>query len=101
MYTLYIDGSILAGPNQDEIEQIIKEMTKANLDITVEGDLQEFLGVNIKRKDGGTIHLTQPPLIDKILKDLRLDGDEVTEKTVPASSSQLQWDGEPVRGSVI
>lgn len=70
---------ILAGPNQSKIEQIIKEMTKANLDITVKGDLQDFLGVNIERKDNGTIHPTQPHLIDKILKDLRLDGEEVTD----------------------
>jgi hypothetical protein len=89
MYTLYTDDSILAGPDQAEIDKIIKEMTAAGLNITVEGDLQDFLGVNIERKDDGTIHLTQPHLIDKILKDLRLDGDDVTAKVTPASSSQL------------
>jgi hypothetical protein len=41
----------LAGPDEKEINQIIKEMKKAKLDITIEGDLQEdFLWVNIERK---------------------------------------------------
>jgi hypothetical protein len=89
MYILYTDDSILAGPDEKEIDTIIKEMKQAELDITIEGDLQDFLGVHIERKPDDSIHLTQPHLIDQILKDLRLDGDSVTEKTVPASSSKL------------
>jgi hypothetical protein len=89
MYILYTDDSILAGPDKKEINQIIKDMKKAKLDITIEGDLQDFLGVNIDRKDDRTIHLTQPHLIDQILKDLRLDGDTVTKKMVSASSSKI------------
>jgi hypothetical protein len=89
MYILYTGDSILAGPDEKEIDQIIKEMKQVKLDITIEGNLQDFLGVNIERKLDGTIHLTQPHLIDQILKDLRLDGDTVTEKTVPATSSKI------------
>jgi hypothetical protein len=55
------------------------EMKQAKLNITIKGDLQDFLGVNIKRKDNGTIHLTQPHLIHQILKDLRRDRENVTE----------------------
>jgi hypothetical protein len=88
MYALYTDDSILAGPDQSEIDQIIKEMKQVNLDITVEGDLQDFLGVNIEKKSDG-IHLTQPHLIDQILKDLRLDDDNVTTRSTPACSSRL------------
>ena len=89
LYVLYTDDSILDGPSEKEIDQIIKELRKAKLDLTVEGDLEDFLGVNIEKKKYGTIHLTQPHLIDKILKDLRLDNDIVTTKTTPASSSVL------------
>jgi hypothetical protein len=53
VYLLYTDDSILAGPDQKEIDQVIKDLKKAKLDITVEGDIQDFLGVNIeKHKDG-------------------------------------------------
>jgi hypothetical protein len=88
VYLLYTDDSILAGPDQKEIDQCIEDIKKAKLDITVEGDLQDFLGVNIERKEDG-IHLTQPHLIKQILKDLRLDGDDVKGKDTPASSSKL------------
>ena len=89
MYVLYTDDSILAGPDENEINQIIEDMKRVKLDITVEGDLQDFLGVNIDRKEDGSIHLTQPHLIDQILKDLRLDADNVAVKSTPASSSKI------------
>ena len=102
MYILYTDDSILAGPDPKEIDQIIKDMQKAKLDITVEGDLQDFLGVNIEQKEDGSIHLTQPHLIDQILKDLRLDKENVKEKATPASSSKMlsrHTDSEPFDNS--
>jgi hypothetical protein len=80
---------MLAGPDKAEIDQTIKEMQEAKLDIAVEGDQQDFLGANIERKADGTIHLTQPHLIDQILKDLRLEVENVTTKPTPASSSKL------------
>ena len=89
MYILYTDDSILAGPDPKEIDQIIEDMQKAKLDIMVKGDLQDFLGVNIEQKEDGYIHLTQPHLIHHILKDLRLDKDNVKEKYTPASSSKM------------
>ena len=46
-------------------------------------------GVNIERKDDGSVHLTQPQLISQILKDLRLDGDNTTVKQTPCASSLL------------
>ena len=75
MYALYTYDLILAGPQKYEIYQIIKEMQEANLGITIRGDLQEFLGVKIEKKANGMIHLTQPNLINKILKDLRSEGE--------------------------
>ena len=89
MYVLYTDDSILAGPDESEIDKVIKDIKQADLDITIEGDLQDFLGINIDRKPDGSIHLTQPHLIDQILEDLRLDADDVKTKSTPAASSKL------------
>jgi hypothetical protein len=89
MYVLYTDDSILAGPDNGEVEEAIADIKKAGLNITVEGDLQDFLGVNIERKENGTIHLTQPHLIDQILKDLHLEKEKVSTKTTPARSSTI------------
>ena len=98
MYVLYTDDSILAGPSEREINQIIEKMRRAKLDITIEGTLEDFLGVNIDRKEDGSIHLTQPQLIDSILRDLNLDNDNVKTKSIPACSSKIlkkHHDSEP------
>ena len=68
-----LGDSVMAEPDTKEIYQIIKNLKKSKLGITIKGDLQHFLGVNIKRNLYGLIHLTQPHLIDQILKDLRFE----------------------------
>lgn len=88
MYVLYTDDSILAGPSKREIDKVIQQIKAANLDITIEGDIQDFLGVHIQRKHG-KVTLSQPHLIDSILKDLRLDGDNVKSNKIPAASSKI------------
>ena len=66
-----------------------KALKEAKLDITDEGDVKDFLGVNIEKQSNGTIHMTQPHLIDQILKDLNMDGDNVKIKDTPAALSRL------------
>jgi hypothetical protein len=59
-------------------------MIKASgLNLTVEGDISNFLGVKIKRQSGVTIHMTQPQIIGSILEDLPLDGPNVATKNTP------------------
>ena len=77
VYVLYADNSILAGPDKFELDGIIEDMNKVGLKVTVEGNISDFLGVQIERKPDGTIHLTQPHLIDQILENLRLNGPDV------------------------
>jgi hypothetical protein len=89
MYVLYTDDSILAGPDEEEIEQIIQDMKRVKLDVTVEGDIQDFLGVNIEKKKDASIHLAKPQLIDSILKDLNLMGQNAKTKDIPAASSRI------------
>jgi Reverse transcriptase (RNA-dependent DNA polymerase) len=103
LYVLYTDDSLLAGPDKAEIDEIIDELQKkAKLSITVEGDLADFLGVSIDRRPDGTIHLSQPHLIDQILDDLRMKGTNVKSRSTPAASSKLltrHSDSEPFDNS--
>ena len=85
---LYTDDSILTGPNKDEIDQAIEAIKKAKLKITVEGEVTSFLGVKIDRFEDGNIKFSQPMLIDKILKALRL-GEDTKTSAVPAASSRI------------
>ena len=89
MYVLYTDDSLLAGPDQKEIDQIVEDLKKVGLNITDEGDIQDFLGINISMRKDKTVHLTQPHLIDQILKDLGMDNDNVKTKNIPALSSKI------------
>ena len=72
MYALYIEDSILGAPIRKELEAAIKAIQDAKLQITLEGDLADFLGVKIERKGTNEITFTQPHLIDDILNDLEL-----------------------------
>jgi hypothetical protein len=65
-------------------------MKGAGLDLTVEGDISDFLGVKISRQPDGTIHLTQPHLIDQIIADLWLDRHDsvLSTKITPAADRE-------------
>ena len=98
IYVLYVDDSILMGPNPKELDSLIQQMRDASLDLTVEGDVSDFLGVNVEYKKDGTVHLTQPQLIKSILEELHLMRDDVKGKNVPAATSKLltsHQDSEP------
>jgi Reverse transcriptase (RNA-dependent DNA polymerase) len=42
VYLLYTDDSFLAGPSKKEIKSVIRAIKDAGLNITVEGDIQDF-----------------------------------------------------------
>ena len=86
IYVLYTDDSILTGPNKKEIEQIVKDIQAANLNITVEGEVKDFLGVTIERHSDGSIEFTQTLLIDKILAALHMK-ENTKSKPIPMASS--------------
>ena len=84
IYVLYTDDSILAGPDKAELKQILEDMKASGLQLTIEGDISNLLGVKVKRQPNGMIHMTQPQLMDSILKDLSLHGPNVQTKNTPA-----------------
>ena len=88
MYALYIDDSILGAPTRQELEEAIKAIKDAKLQITLEGDLADFLGVKIERKSTDKIIFTQPHLIDDILNALGLKHAKDGKET-PTASSQI------------
>ena len=89
LYALYTDDSILAGPVKSEIDDIIQQMKHVNLNITDEGNVEDFLGVNIEQLEDGSVKLSQPHLIEQILKDLKMTDSEVKSKDTPAASSTI------------
>ena len=55
---------------------VVKDLGASKLNFTIddEGEVEDFLGVKFQKNKDGTITLTQPQLIDSILKDLPMQG---------------------------
>jgi len=93
VFIVYTDDTILLGPDKDEIDLLVKRLSR-NFKIEDQGDLSDYLGIKIERKPDGTLEWTQPTLIQSILKDLKLDGEEIKGrqnkpniKPIPAHTS--------------
>ena len=94
---VYVDDCIIMGPHQSEIDEIISDMS-GELRMEDQGDLEDYLGVNISRGKDNTFTLAQPQLIQSILEDLNLTGDNVKVATTPALSTRIlhaDLEGEP------
>ncbi len=85
---VYVDDSILMGPDNAELEHLLREMHK-KFKIQEEGELCDYLGVEIKKEADGSITLTQPQLIDSILNDLQLNGANVKARNTPALKTRI------------
>jgi hypothetical protein len=77
------------GPDPKKPDKVIDAMKNTQRQLTVEGDVSDFLSVKIYYKRDGTIHLTQPSLINSFLKELQLNKPSTKPKPVPAASSKI------------
>ena len=73
IFIVYTDDTILLGPDQQEIDTLVKKLGKT-FKIEDQGELSDYLRIKIERKPDGTLEWTLPTLTQSILKDLKLDG---------------------------
>jgi len=93
-YSLYTQMTpSFLGPDQQEIDTLVKWLGKT-FKIEDQGELSDYSGIKIERKPDGTLEWTQPTLTQSILKDLKLDGEEIkgkqnkpNVKAVPANTT--------------
>jgi len=83
---IYVDDGIITSPDAAEIDRIIAEL-QAHFKITDEGEVDDYLGVKVERFEDGSIKLSQPHLIDSILKDLHFV--DVNVASTPAASTVI------------
>ena len=90
LFLVYIDDCIVFGPDTQAIDQVVTDLRSCSQQFTVDdpGDIGDFLGIQIKRQGDGSIHLSQPQLIDSIIKDLYLQPGS-NPKSTPAVTSTL------------
>ena len=108
IFVVYVDDGILIGPNTNEINNTIKKLQQ-KYNLTDEGDLNEYLGIKMNRIEGGR-ELTQPVLIDRILKmvginsellkgrKVRTPATKVLHKDTGGLTRRFQWDYRSVVG---
>ena len=89
IHIMYTDDSIITGPSTGDIDDAIKAIKSANLQITEEGDIYDFLGVSITNQQDDNIHFHQHHLINQILTDLKMNYNDTKRKTIPSQSSKI------------
>ena len=72
IFIIYTDDTILMGPGEKELENIIK-LLQSKFKVQSEGDLCDYLGILIKKEKDHSMNLTQPQLIKSIIEDLKLN----------------------------
>ena len=92
IFLVYTDDTILLGPDKEEIEKIVKILSK-NFKVEDQGTLSDYLGVNIERRRDGKLEMTQPTLTLSILKDVGLwengKKNQATSRATPAYSTTI------------
>ena len=96
LFLVYIDDCIVFGPDTGAIDQVVTDLRSCPQRFTVDdqGDVGDFLGIQIKRQPDGSVHLSQPQLIDSILKDLHLQANSNPKDTPAVTSTLLHKDTE-------
>jgi len=69
IFSVCVDDITLASADTGKMDQTLKGIEQL-FDMTDKGNLADHLIVNIRKDDEGRFHLTQPHLIDQILKEL-------------------------------
>ena len=93
MLILYCDDVGLASRTKEIGQQFIKILRAAGLTLTVESSFAEYLGIKFERDDkAGTITMTQPGLIKKILETTKMQ--DCKPQYTPARREGLGMDPE-------
>ena len=94
VFFVYIDDCIVFGPSNQAIEQVVADIRTCSRQFMVDdqGDIGDFLGIEVQKQEDGSIMLTQPQLIDSILRDLHLQSSSNVKKTPSMTTSLLHKD---------
>ena len=89
VFLVYIDDCIVFGPDDTAIDEVVADLCKSTQNFTIDdqGEVGDFLGIQIQKLADGSIVLTQPQLIDSIIQDLHLQNGS-NPKTTPAITSK-------------
>ena len=86
---VYVDDAILISPNKQLIDREIKSLQQ-DYDLTDDGELKDYLGTRFTRHENGSIELSQPRMVNRILEMVGIDPESKTKMhDTPAIDSRL------------
>jgi hypothetical protein len=99
IFIVYVDYCIFFGPDLKEIEQAMKNLDAQGFNLDMMGDVKDYLGINFEILPDGRVKMSQPQLIEQILKDVGVSPGANTKST-PCRQSIWQRDlhGAPCKG---
>jgi hypothetical protein len=84
---LYVDDGVLASPNAEHLDEAINKL-QGRFKITEEKGINDYVGINIERINDNVLKMTQPQLIQSIMKELNSTNDTKVART-PAMTSKI------------
>jgi uncharacterized protein YeeX (DUF496 family) len=98
MLLVYVDDAIIYSTSSKVIDKIIASLKK-DYNVTDEGEIDDYLGVNVSCPNEDTFELRQPHLIQQILDEVGMFPQSKTkDKAAPSSTILLRdLDGAPFR----
>lgn len=100
IFLCYVDDGIFASPDEAEIDLAIQQLSELKYDVEDKGRITDYLGINFEYLPDGKIKLSQPHLINQIIKDVKLSGASTEGKKTPSTQAILHPNpnGEPFDG---
>jgi hypothetical protein len=86
----YVDDCLFFAKDPKTIEELLASLRQEFV-LTDEGDVINVLGIKVEQQKNGSINLTQPGLIDKIIETVGLKSNS-SYLTTPSSGSLLTKD---------
>ena len=96
IFLVYIDDCIIFGPDEQSIDTIITDLCACSHRFTIndQGNIGDFLGIQVQNHSERSIQLTQPQLIDSIIKDLHLQSGSNAKKMLAVPTNLLHKDSD-------
>jgi hypothetical protein len=85
---VFVDDCLIFSRDKAKVDGFIDQLRAKNFDLTDEGDIQQYLGIDVKHRDDGTIELRQPFLIENLIKDFEDEVGTLNSCREPATPKQ-------------
>jgi hypothetical protein len=97
MVAAYVDDLVIAVENPGERSRFLEAMKDFGFTLTMDDTLEAFLGIKFETLSDGGFNLTQPALIDRIIKDTGMEAcNRTATPAAPNSPLGKDPDGAPM-----